>query len=245
MSAEIPSYPHFINPDQYKTHHVPETATKRTSDPIVTGTSVLGIRYEGGVMLAADTLGSYGSLARFKDLERMRKIGAWTVLGASGEYSDFQFILTELQKLIDRDYCADDGHRLTPKEIHQYLVRMMYSRRNQFDPLWNNLVVAGYRDGKSFLAQVDLVGTHFEDNTIATGYGAYLAQPLLRKKWDEKEGKLTKEDAREVLERSMKVLFYRDARTINKIQIASIDDATGVQISEPYSLETEWAYKGF
>ena len=68
----------------------PLTHTKR---PIVTGTSVLGIQYKDGVMLAADTLGSYGSLARFKDLRRIRKVGARTLVGASGEYSDFQHIL--------------------------------------------------------------------------------------------------------------------------------------------------------
>lgn len=242
--AEIPAFPHFINPDQYKTRHVPELESKRTLQPIVTGTSVLGIRYEGGVMLAADTLGSYGSLARFRSLERLRKVGKYTVVAGSGEYSDYQFIMEELQKLIDRDFCMDDGHELTPKEIHQYLVRVMYARRNRFDPLWNSIVVAGVRDGKSFLGLVDLVGTHFEDNTVATGYGAYLAQPLLRKEWDEKQGKLTKEDARRVLEASLKVLFYRDCRALNKIQIATIEES-GVEISEPYSLDTEWSYKGF
>lgn len=138
----------------------------------------------------------------------------------------------------------DDGHELTPKEIHQYLVRVMYGRRNRFDPLWNSLVVAGVRDGKSYLGLVDLVGTHFEDNTIATGYGAYLAQPLLRKEWEDKKGRLTKEDARKVLEASLKVLFYRDARSLNKIQIATIDES-GIEIGEPYSLDTEWNFKGF
>ena len=72
----------------------PLTHTKR---PIVTGTSVLGIQYKDGVMLAADTLGSYGSLARFKDLRRIRKVGARTLVGASGEYSDFQHILQMLE----------------------------------------------------------------------------------------------------------------------------------------------------
>ncbi|CAB1103648.1 unnamed protein product [Ectocarpus sp. CCAP 1310/34] len=41
-----------------------------TSQPIVTGTSVLGIK--DGVMLAADTLASYGSLARYKNVERLK-----------------------------------------------------------------------------------------------------------------------------------------------------------------------------
>ena len=45
----------------------PTTATTR---PIVTGTTVLGVKYSGGVMLAADTLASYGSLARYKDMRK-------------------------------------------------------------------------------------------------------------------------------------------------------------------------------
>ena len=62
------------------------------SDPIVTGTSVLGLKYAGGVLLAADTLGSYGSLARFKDLRRLHKVNDVTTIGVGGDISDFQYI---------------------------------------------------------------------------------------------------------------------------------------------------------
>lgn len=41
-------------------------------------------------MLAADTLASYGSLARFKDVQRLNTVGEFTILGAGGEFSDFQ-----------------------------------------------------------------------------------------------------------------------------------------------------------
>ena len=43
----------------------------RTQNPITTGTSVLGIKFNGGVALAADMLGSYGSLARYPGISRM------------------------------------------------------------------------------------------------------------------------------------------------------------------------------
>lgn len=42
------------------------------------------------MLLAADTLASYGSLARFKDVQRLKSVGDYTVLGAGGEFSDFQ-----------------------------------------------------------------------------------------------------------------------------------------------------------
>jgi 20S proteasome alpha/beta subunit len=45
-----------------------------------------------------------------------------------------------------------------------------YQRRNKMDPLYNQLVVAGFRDGKAFLGSADMQGTNFEDNHISTGY---------------------------------------------------------------------------
>jgi hypothetical protein len=41
----------------------------------------------------------------------------------------------------------DDGNSLGPKEIHSYLTRVMYNRRNKFDPLWNSLVLGGVKKG--------------------------------------------------------------------------------------------------
>lgn len=43
-------------------------------------------------MMAADNLASYGSLARFRDIERLHKVTDFTVLGASGDMSDFQYV---------------------------------------------------------------------------------------------------------------------------------------------------------
>lgn len=41
---------------------------------MVTGTSVLGVKFAGGVIIAADMLGSYGSLARFRNISRLMKV---------------------------------------------------------------------------------------------------------------------------------------------------------------------------
>ncbi len=67
---------------------------------MVTGSSVLAIKFKDGVMLAADTLASYGSLARFKDVERLRKLGDYTIIGGTGDYSDFQYIMQTLDELV-------------------------------------------------------------------------------------------------------------------------------------------------
>ena len=52
------------------------------------------------------------------------------------------------------DYMWDDGNNLGPLEIHNYLNRVMYQRRNKFDPLWNSLVLGGVKNGKKYLGVV-------------------------------------------------------------------------------------------
>lgn len=73
-----------------------------------------------------------------------------------------------------------------------------------------------------FLAHVDLLGVTYSSPSIATGFGMHLAQPLLRKALDdlgpEGEKSLSEDDARKILENAMRVLFYRDARSLNKVR---------------------------
>lgn len=137
----------------------------------------------------APFIGSYGSTKRYKSVDRLVRINERTVLGASGELSDLQYILkcdicqpvpvfmTQAQlaltgfssfvpsprreqavlhvllhvsictpracfhtrfpacrlldELVTADFVADDGIQLGPDEIHAYLQRVLYNRRNK------------------------------------------------------------------------------------------------------------------
>lgn len=68
--------------------------------PVTTGTSVLGIAFEGGVMLASDMLGSYGSLAKFRTLERVIKVNDSTVIAATGDIADFQHLKAIIEQKV-------------------------------------------------------------------------------------------------------------------------------------------------
>ncbi|KAI9314023.1 nucleophile aminohydrolase [Dichotomocladium elegans] len=212
-----------------------------TQQPIVTGTSVIALKYRDGIMMAADMLGSYGSLSRFRDVERLHPVGEFTVVGCSGDISDYQYIQHLLDSIMVKEHCHNDGHILAAPHIYEYLWRIMYNRRSKFNPLWNSLVVGGMHKGERFLGYVDLRGTTYQSSTIATGFGAHLAQPILRKYVEGRENDLTEEEAIKIINECMRVLFYRDARSINKFQRAKITDG-GVEVSEPYSVDTEWAF---
>ena len=70
------------------------------SAPTVTGTSVLGIKFNGGVLIAADMLGSYGSLARYRNLSRVMKVNDSTIIGCGGDYADFQYIQNIIEQRV-------------------------------------------------------------------------------------------------------------------------------------------------
>jgi 20S proteasome subunit beta 7 len=217
-------------------------ATTRTSQPIVTGTTVIGMKYRGGVMLAADTLASYGSMARYKDMRRLCKVGDYCLIGASGEISDYQQLQQMLNEVHEDDINQDDGYVKSPKEIHNYLRAILYQKRNKGNPLWNQLLVAGTHKNSCFLGYVDLIGTAYEEDFMATGFGAHMAIPLIREKWspDMEEG-----EARALLEDCLRVLYYRDCKAFYRIQIAKATDEGEVVVSEPYELATDWETANF
>lgn len=187
-----------------------------------------------------------------------------SVVGFGGDVSDMQYLDRHLQELaIDEAYeyetaGADDsssgssgagkppGHgKLNAANLHKYLSKLMYRRRNAFDPLWNQILVAGLDgSGAPFLAAVDLRGTAFTSPSLATGFGAMLAQPIMRRyaATDEDAARLSRDEAVAIVKECMKVLFYRDARSLDRYSIAVVTK-DGVEMSENEQLEQQsWAF---
>ena len=225
-------------------------------------------------------VGSYGSLAKFTDLRRIRRVGASTLIAGSGEYSDFQcvelpavfalpldgailvlecmpfhnppalppphaslrYIMDTLDALVTEERILEDGAALGADEIRAFLSRVMYNRRNKMNPLWNSLLIAGYSGTASTLGYVDQRGLTFVEDYAATGYAAHLAMPLIRERW---AADMDEAAARTLLEDCLRVLWYRDCKALNKVQIAKITSAGVVAISEPYAVETKWDYAAF
>ncbi|KAI7326678.1 proteasome endopeptidase complex, beta subunit [Hortaea werneckii] len=231
--------------------------TTHTQSPIVTGTSVVAVKFRDGVVIAADNLASYGSLARFTDVKRLKRFNRKAVVGFGGDVSDMQYIDRLLLSLDveenyggassspDDDATKDDKSLMGANNLHTYLSKVMYKRRSDFNPLWNALLVAGLDDKNvPFLASADLLGTTYSAPTMATGFGAHLAQPILRTVMPDESAvqELSKEKAVEAVRECMKVLFYRDARSMPAYSLAVID-GKGVELSTDEKLEGQsWAF---
>jgi 20S proteasome subunit beta 7 len=151
----------------------------------------------------------------------------------------------------------DDGHKMTPKQWHTALQALQYERRCRGDPLWMTNVVCGISPtqrssdsdaGSVFLGVVDKLGNSWEADSVATGFGAYLAQPLLRDALGDVQGEhklLSETEAIELLERCLRVLFLRDARASSRVQMCKVTPQEGVVISAPYELTCDWSIANF
>ncbi|SPO00972.1 probable PRE4 - 20S proteasome subunit (beta7) [Cephalotrichum gorgonifer] len=221
-------------------------ANQHTQSPIVTGTSVIAVKFKDGVVIAADNLASYGSLARFTNVKRLLPFSTTSVVGFGGDVSDMQYLTRHLSDLqIQESYSSPGVPRLSAQNLHCYLSKLLYARRNKFDPLWNQVLVAGFDDDDApFLASADLRGTTFTAPSLATGFGSMLAQPILRKHVpDEASTKeLTKEDAIKAIKECLKVLYYRDARSLDVYSIAVVTK-DGIDLKEDEKIEQQsWAF---
>lgn len=151
--------------------------------------------------------------------------------------------LTDLS--LEEAYGSPDEDRLNAANLHNYLAKLLYRRRSKFDPLWNHLLVAGLDDkDEPFLAAADLLGSTYSAPSLSTGFGAMLAQPIMRKYVPDEESakKLSKEEAVNIIKECMKVLYYRDARSLDSYSLAIVTK-DGVELKEDEKLEKQsWAF---
>ncbi|KAL7643582.1 UNVERIFIED_CONTAM: hypothetical protein RMT77_005565 [Armadillidium vulgare] len=227
-------------------YEFPRISRKTESDPLkhtlypsTSGTSVVGFIYKDGVMIAADTKGSYGSLSRFMDIDRLFKATDQAVLACGGDIADYQFIKDVIEQKVRDDECAGSMKVLDAGSLHCWLTRVLYNRRTRFDPLWLDCVVAGFKAGKPFLGFVNKIGMAYEADEIASGFGVHFSLPMIRDARD-KKSELTREEARKLMRECMKILYYRDCKAHHKYQIADIT-AEGVKIDVcDFKKETNW-----
>jgi len=242
MWSNGPKPGHFYDfPGKASSHDRAMQPNAHTMAPMSTGASVIAVVYDGGVVLAADKLASYGSMARFRDVPRVFKANEKAVMGFGGDIADYQFIRDIIEQKV-RDGGIRGAAPLDAGALHCWLTRVLYNRRSRFDPLWLSCVVAGSKQGKLFLGAVDKLGTAYEAEEVCTGFGQQFVTPMLRAARAKKaDGKLTKEEATQVIVDGMKVLYYRDGRSFNKYMLATVTlDGVEVQDNLDLKRETNW-----
>ncbi|XP_017869469.1 PREDICTED: proteasome subunit beta type-4-like [Drosophila arizonae] len=190
-------------------------------------------------MIAADTLVVYGNTCRYQDVDRVMRINRNTILGGGRDFADVQAVVRTISHKIIEDHCFQDGHHLSPKSLHSWLTRLLYNRRNKRDKLDVDLVIGGMTpNNKPYLGYVDSRGTALTSDVVTTGFSRVLVEPLIRER-QPRHRPFTYVEAVNALRECMKVLFYRDTRSIEyyTIGVCSRDEC---KIKGPFKAKTCW-----
>ena len=83
---------------------------------------MLAVKYKDGIMIAADTAVSYGSMRKEKDARRIKKLSDELIYASSGEMADFQNLQKMLEKKCQEDTIAQDGATfLKPRDYFNWV----------------------------------------------------------------------------------------------------------------------------
>jgi len=222
---------------------------QHTTQPMYTGNTVIGIKYTGGVLIGTDTRLNYGGLAKYQNIsDRITRVNHNTLLGCSGEYSDFQ----EVTRILAEETLKDDLNSqsyLGPSEISNYLSTICYYKRNKMDPYMISNVVGGLDwNGNTVLFSVDQFGTKLQSDYFVTGFGAYFCSPIIEPELPKPGQVFTRKQALDCLEKCFKVIYYRDCKAGNNIKYSYLEkDSNNNLVFDEVekSFKGNWSFEQF
>jgi proteasome beta subunit len=190
---------------------VPASGTRRLEVP--EGTTVLALRYAGGVVMAGDRQATEGNLVAHRSIQKVfpaDHLSAVAIAGTAG-------LAIELVRLFQVElehYEKIEGTRLSLEGKANFLARLV---RGQLPMVFQGLVVvplfAGYDEaaGTGRLFTFDVVGGRYEELDFgSTGSGSRLARSYLRTVF---RPDLTRDEAVDVAVRALVAAAVEDTAT--------------------------------
>lgn len=222
-----------------------------TTRPETIGSSIIAIKYDKGVIIAGDNKISRHGFKNYTNISRIAPINKTSIMGSSGEYSDFQEINRILVEKAEEDELYDgENSFLGPKELSNFLSFSSYQLRNKMTPYWATTMIGGFdENGVPSLYSVDQFGTKLENSYLVSGFALYFSGPILESNVPKDHTKLSKEKAIELLDTIFRVLFYRDASAGDRIiygvlEKSNINEEPKFELLEK-KLHTNWEHDLF
>eukprot|EP01013_Petalomonas_cantuscygni_P008674 TRINITY_DN21411_c0_g1_i1.p2 TRINITY_DN21411_c0_g1~~TRINITY_DN21411_c0_g1_i1.p2 ORF type:complete len:223 (-),score=46.06 TRINITY_DN21411_c0_g1_i1:209-877(-) len=208
---------------------------------MASGAGVCALMYKDGVVMATDTLLSYGSLAKWPRTERVFRVTDELAMAASADFADFQSLISIAENFVAADRLATDGIRHGPEALFNAFANVLFNQRCRMSPLRIAVVVCGYDklEKKPFLGTTLLDGNRWAADYAVTGLVGHMAVPLLREFCEKHPVETrTKEMVEEMLRTVMGIGYLRDCRAGSHIQLTTAT-ADGVTTGAPEKLRVD------
>lgn len=188
---------------------------------ISTGTTIMAIPYEGGVVVCADSRTSTGSYVANRVSDKLVQISEQIYVCRSGSAADTQ-TLTDYVKYYLEQWSLDTGRQPTVKTAAHLMRRLIYNNKDQ---LQAGVIVAGWDPvyGGSVYT-VTLGGSLLELPFATGGSGSIFVAGLLDAEF---KNRLTRDEARTLGKKACAHAMARDGSSGGVIRTVTID-ADGV-----------------
>ena len=192
-----------------------------TTDAVKTGTSTLGIPFDGGVVVGADHRATMGHFIANKSVQKLFGISDYVALTTAGLVGHAQSLSRTLSAEL-RLYELKHGKPMTVKGAATLTANILTGR-----PHYVQLLIVGVDDSGSSVYSIDSAGGSIPDVYCATGSGSPYMYGVLEDQFREA---MSEADALKVAAKALLASAQRDAASGNGMDLAVITPEAGFRL---------------
>ena len=185
---------------------------------VKTGTSTVGICFDGGVVVGADHRATMGHFVANKSVKKLFKIAdnlALTTAGLVGHAQSLSRTLSAEMSLFE----LKRDRQMTVKGAATMTANILVGR-----PHWVQLLIAGVDDSGGSVYSIDSAGGSIPDEYCATGSGSPYMYGVLE---DQFKSGMSEKEALKVAAKALLASAQRDAASGNGMDLAVITKKSG------------------
>jgi len=193
-----------------------------------TGTSTVGVTFNGGVVVGADHRATMGHFVANKSVQKLFRIADNLALTTAGLVGHAQALSRSLAAELAL-FELKRGTQMSVKGAATLTANILGGR-----PHWVQLLIAGVDEEGSHVYSIDSAGGSIPDVYCATGSGSPYMYGVLEDKF--REG-MNRDEAVEVVARALLASAQRDAASGNGMDVCVITAKDGYQLIPQEELE--------
>ena len=197
-------------------------------DAVKTGTSTIGITYNGGVIVGADHRATMGHFVANKSVQKLFRIGDNIALTTAGLVGHAQSLSRTLAAELNL-FTLKRDRQMTVKGAATLTANILVGR-----PHWVQLLIAGVDGEGSHVYSIDSAGGSIPDLYCATGSGSPYMYGVLEDQF--KEG-MKEREALTVAAKALLASAHRDAASGNGMDLAIISEKNGFDMLSKDAIE--------
>ena len=169
--------------------------------------SIVGVKFSGGVIIAADQSNAHSILVYQSNLDKIPSLTSHSMLGCSGPNADIVNFSEFIAKNLELYRLSNDDMILSPHAQANF-ARGELAKALRKGPFQVNALLGGYdvKSKEGELYWMDYLGTLQKVNFGAQGYAGYFVLSTMDREW--KEG-MTEAEALQVVKHSISNLATR------------------------------------